>query len=224
MPYRISPEQDGVWNLRATVTREPVVLNNYKRFIPSFLIPGEFNSQFVAVGIKVTGSGENWRFGGFLSQEFNFSTSGYREEDKAFFRTEDLMINNVTLLKLPVATDKPYRLRFFPPTWFRDLTLEIWEYTGTVVIDNGGSSPGLTQLIERLENTVINGFSSNKLDLGEIAANNVEERLIILTQLQQIDAGIYTLAEGLSNLLPPQQAQELKQTAQNRLDLDLGFL
>ena len=139
MTFQITPEAAGAWQLRSTVSPQPIQLPNHKRYIPSFLINGEFNSQFVAVGIKVTASGQNWRFGGFLAQEFGFSSTGYQEAEKAFFRTEDLMINNVTIIKLPVATNKPYRLRFFPPTWFRDLRLQIWEYQGIVadsLVDN----------------------------------------------------------------------------------------
>lgn len=85
MTYQIMPEEKDAWVQRSSVTKQPVQLANYKRYIPSFLINGEFNSQYIAVGIKVTPSGENWRFGGFLAQEFGFSASGYREADRAFF-------------------------------------------------------------------------------------------------------------------------------------------
>ena len=100
-----------------------------KQYLPSFLINAEFNSPYVAVGIKVTAAGENWRFGGHLAQEFSFPGSGYRNSGKAFFRTEELIINNVSIIEIPVITGSPYKLRFFPPTWFRDLQLEIWEYS-----------------------------------------------------------------------------------------------
>ena len=172
MAYQITPEVEGAWVKRASVTKQPVKLPNYKRYIPSFLIPGEFNSQFVAVGIKVTASGQNWRFGGFLAQEFTFSSTGYQKTDRAFFCSEDLLINNVTVLKLPVATDKPYRLRYFPPTWFFDLTLEIWEYTGTVVDGNGGTSPDTRQQLEDIKNLVSVGFTllNNRLDREDVPA------------------------------------------------------
>ena len=172
MTYRITPFVDGAWIKRAAITKQPVELPNYKRYIPSFLIPGEFNVEFVAVGIKVTAGGKNWRFGGFLAQEFNFSSTGYSKADRAFFRTEDLLINNVTVLKLPVATDKPYRLRYFPPTWFLDLTLEIWEYTGTVVDGGSGTSPDIANKLEEIKNIVSVGFTllNNRLDREDVPA------------------------------------------------------
>jgi len=172
MTYQITPEVEGAWLLRSTVSPEPVQLANYKRYIPSFLINPEFNSQYIAVGIKVTASGKNWRFGGFLAQEFSFPSAGYQEADKAFFRTEDLLINNITIIRLPVVTNEPYKLRFFPPTWFRDLTLQIWEYQGAVTDNNGGSGVDYSQQIEAIKNLVSVGFIdlNNRLDREDVPA------------------------------------------------------
>ena len=126
----ILPEEDGVWALRYSGSFSPVTLDNYKRYIPSFLIPGEFTSDYVAVGIEVTASGENWRFGGHIAQQFNFPSSGFKHPGKAFYHTEDLMINDVTIINIPIVSGEPYRLRYFPPAWFKDLRFTIWEYTG----------------------------------------------------------------------------------------------
>ena len=52
----------------------------------------------------------------------------------------------------------------------------------------------------------------------------VEERLKILTQLNQIDAGIYTVIEGLSEIVSPETGSQLLETTERRLNLDLGFL
>lgn len=49
-------------------------------------------------------------------------------------------------------------------------------------------------------------------------------RLKILAQLNQLDAGIYTLAEGLADLLPGDRGSEIRQQTQNRLDLNSEFL
>ena len=46
----------------------------------------------------------------------------------------------------------------------------------------------------------------------------------LFTQINQIDAGIYTLADGIADLLPGDKGSEIRQQTQNRLDLDLGFL
>lgn len=46
----------------------------------------------------------------------------------------------------------------------------------------------------------------------------------LLEQINQLDAGIYTLAEGLADLLPPERGQQIRQNTQTRLNLDMGFL
>lgn len=124
------PEEDGVWTLRYQGSFTPTTLDNGKQYIPSFLINGTFTSEFVAVGIEVTASGENWRFGGHIAQQFNFPASGFRNSGKAFYRTEDLIINDITIVNIPLVSGTPYSLRYFPPTWFRDLRFTIWEYKG----------------------------------------------------------------------------------------------
>lgn len=193
MTYQISPEAEGAWLLRSTVSPEPVELPNSKRYIPSFLINGSFNSQYVAVGIKVSASGKNWRFGGFLAQEFGFESNGYQEADRAFFRTEDLMINNVTVIRLPIVTNKPYKLRFFPPTWFGDLTLQIWEYQGAVVDDCDGNGIDYSQQLEEIKDLVSVGFIdlNNRLDREDVPAKltDISIRLERIEQALSLSPG-----------------------------------
>lgn len=172
MTAQITPEKQGVWVLRDTVTPELVTLDNNKQYIPSFLINAEFNSPYVAVGIKVSSSGENWRFGGHLAQEFSFPGSGYRNSGKAFFTTEELIINNVSIIEIPVITGQPYKLRFFPPTWFRDLRLEIWEYSSETAQDS---------LTESLE--ILALLAKVLLELGLVQDGSLTTLLSILISL-----------------------------------------
>ena len=191
MTYRITPETEGAWRLRSTVTKQPVQLPNYKRYIPSFLIEGTFQSQFVAVGIRVTASGENWRFGGFLAQEFNFDSSGYKETNRAFFCTKELLINNVTVLGLPVITDRPYKLRYFPPTWFYDLTLQIWEYTGVVTGGSGEPSPDISAELQEIKGLVNLGFNNlnDRLDREDLPNKLVNISLRLARIEQKLNDG-----------------------------------
>ena len=172
MAAQITPSKQGVWVLRDIVTPAAIILNNGKQYIPSFLINAEFNSPYVAVGIKVTAAGENWRFGGHLAQEFSFPGSGYRNSGKAFFRTEELIINNVSIIEIPVITGQPYKLRFFPPTWFRDLRLEIWEYSAEAAKDSITESLEILALLAKI-----------LLDLGIVQDGSLATLLSILISL-----------------------------------------
>ena len=46
----------------------------------------------------------------------------------------------------------------------------------------------------------------------------------LLEQINQIDAGIYTLAEGLADLLPGDRGEQIRRNTRTRLNLDMGFL
>lgn len=129
---RITPEASGVWRLRATI-REKAVSKDNRFFIPSFDTGKIYNSEYIAVGIQVKNSRENWRFGGYLSQEYKFKSTGYKNSGKAFFRSQDLLINEVSIIKLPLLVDGNYRLRFFPATYFTEVRLQIWEYEGVQI-------------------------------------------------------------------------------------------
>lgn len=129
MTTQITPEANGVWRLRATMFKKAVFKDN-RFFIPSFDTGKTYNSEYIAVGIQVKNSRDNWRFGGYLSQEYKFKSSGYKNSGKAFFRSQDLLINEVSIIKLPLIVDGNYRLRFFPATYFNEVKLQIWEYQG----------------------------------------------------------------------------------------------
>lgn len=133
MNQRITPEESGVWRLRATINKKAETSKDDRFFIPSFDTGKTYSSQYIAVGVQVNGSKDNWRHGGYLSQEFKFPSVGYSNGKKAFNKLPDLLINEVSILTLPLLSEKEYKLQYFPPTYFTDLRLQIWEYTGTTV-------------------------------------------------------------------------------------------
>lgn len=133
MNQRITPEESGVWRLRATINKKAETSKDNRFFIPSFDTGKTYSSQYIAVGVQVNGSKDNWRHGGYLSQEFKFPSVGYSNGKKAFNKLPDLLINEVSILTLPLLSEKEYKLQYFSPTYFTDVRLQIWEYTGTTV-------------------------------------------------------------------------------------------
>lgn len=117
--------------MRTTIVKKARLANNNQSFIESFDTGKIYQSEFIAVGIQVSNARETWRYGGYLSQEFKFVTGGgYANTNKAFNRTQDLLINDVSIINLPNITQSEYRLRFFPPVYFTEVRLQIWEYIG----------------------------------------------------------------------------------------------
>lgn len=186
MTFKFMPEQDGVWALRSTTQKYAERPAGIRTYIPPFLIEGKFNSKLIAVGVKVPSAKENWRFGGFIAQDFDFVGTGYTTENKGFFRTEELIVNEITFLRLPVVTTNPYKLRFFPPTWFLTVEIQIWEYTGTVVEDNNNSNydtrlDAIEQLVnsrfDELNTRLDNADIPTKLSDISLRLERIEQRM-----------------------------------------------
>ncbi len=171
---QITPESKDAWRLRTTITKSAQRGKSGKVYIKPFDLKKEFSSEFLAVGITVNNSKDNWRNGGYLSQEFKFSASGYAANNKAFNRTQDLLINNVSIITLPLLSPNPYRLWFFAPTYFSQLRLQVWEYQGVTT------------------NTLI-------ADLGAFLAHTPAELLINLPEIHhKLDQIIFSQQSGIS--------------------------
>ena len=130
MGIQITPEKSGMWQLRATILKTATTSPDNRLFIPPFDTGKTYSSQFIAAGINVKDSRDNWRNGGYLAQEFTFPSYGYRHNRKAFYHSEELLINDVSILNFPPLSNGSYRLRYFAPTYFPDVKLQIWEYIG----------------------------------------------------------------------------------------------
>lgn len=125
------PDYGGNWRSKAFVYRTAKTTNG-KTFIKPVDLYKTFKSEFIAVGISVSNSRENWRNGGYLAQEIRFVTgTNYANNNKAFYRLPDLLINDVTIIRVGKLAET-YRLRYFPPNYFTDVSLKVWEYVGTV--------------------------------------------------------------------------------------------
>lgn len=189
MTTQITPEVRGVWRLRSTISKKAKVGANGKLYIASFDTGKTYTNEHIAVGIQVTNARETWQYGGYLSQEFEFKTeSGYRNKNKAFNRTKDLLINDVSIINLPLLRDGNYRLRFFLATYFQDIKLQIWEYTGKTT----------NKLINDLSDFLANSPADALINLPE-----VNQKLDKLLNLQQsaIAVDLITIEAKLDALL-----------------------
>lgn len=186
---QITPERSGIWRLRSTISKTATRSKDNKLFIAPFDTGKTYSSEFIAVGVIVKSSRDNWRSGGYLSQEFKFTTgSGYATSNRAFYQTSDLLVNNVQILQLPLLSEDSYKLRYFPPTYFADVRLQIWEYQGietNTLIEDLGSF-----LAETPPNQLVN-------------LNAIEQKLdrVLAGQQRSVEADFTALEQKLDLLL-----------------------
>ena len=229
------------WQVVADVTRKAVRVGEKSYIpIPAFDLGLSLNTDYVAV-VATTGSGKpTWQFAGDINQVYNFAPGGTDSiTGKIQPVCTKLFLNKLTLVETNRVSTDAFDLRYQPPYWFRDCTIRVYKYIGDKInfvedtlfeIGNAlGTNPntqGTTLNIQfDLIKVLINSkFEQLRQENEEFQLANIQDRLEILDQIDRVDGGIYTLAEGLADLLPGDRGAEIRQATQNRLNLDLGFL
>lgn len=183
MAVRFNPEDISSWQFRLSISKVAESTNVCSRtFIKPFKLNSLFNSQVVAVGVLVDNAKKHWQDGGEIAQDSSFlnSDSRYFDTGISFYSVKKLLINRVTIIELPLATDA-YSLVYFPNPYFQSLTLEVWEYTGDVV----------DAVKDTVENTLEQQLTNLEQRLTEIE-NNV---------LEPVNASLVNTETGLDDIL-----------------------
>jgi hypothetical protein len=229
------------WEVAADQTRyaQEIITDKYAP-IPAFKLGLSLESDYIAAIVTTSFSKPTWQFAGDITQVYSFSPgSGNALLNDIHPVRQRLLLNRLTLIETNRVSIDRFDLEFKPPYWFRDCAIRVYRYVGEAtnfvedtLFDIGealGIAPSSNEglILPQLE--VIEELISDKfLELNnsrdaEIQLDDQRE-VEIQRQLNEIDAGIYTLAEGLSDLLTEQEGSNLRTTTQQRLNLDLGFL
>lgn len=190
----------------------PTGLFNYHHFTDLTL-----RSDALQIEITTSVASVEYKFGGELFQLWEFNNSTYQ------IAYRKLWMNNKNIVAIePVGNS---RLLYHPPTYLYNWTIDVkarrYEASSNnAEIDFGEVLNRLDSLQQQfvLELEIIN---TNAVDAFN---SSTQQRLDLLQQINQMDAGVYTLAEGIADLLPGDRGQEIRQNTQKRLNLDLGFL
>ncbi len=152
MTIQITPELASVWRLKTTIAKTAKPSSNSNQLlIEPFEINQQFSSQYLAVGIIVKAAKDSWQFGGRIAQDFKFPNYGvgYFQKGKAFNFSQELLINRVTFVQFPPITSARYKIHYFPPKYFAEVKVQIWEYQGETLDES------LEKLVNTLETSTI---------------------------------------------------------------------
>lgn len=238
---RIDFDRSEEWELVANEVRTANFIGeNSHEPIPAFNLGLSLYTDYVAVIATTTSGKPTWQFAGDINQVYNFPKG---TPDNILGQIQPararLFINKMQLIDTGRVSLDNFDLRYQPPYWFKDCAIRVYKYVGEVknfvedTLFQIGNALGVSSTAPT--GTIIEGLLALKLDLeaqfgllgerldqdNEVAEDEYTE---ILRQLNQIDAGIYTLTEAVAELLPPQRGEQYKQITQQRLQLDLGFL
>ncbi len=229
------------WRIVADASRTATIINeNSHTPIPPIDLGVSLFSDYIAV-VATTGSGKpSWQFAGDIRQVYNFVPGGNSPVTSVLQSLPTrLFINKLQIVETNrISTDR-FRLRYTPPFWFKDVAIRVYEYTGDTLnfvedalfgIGNVlGIDPNQPSGLIEAQLTVIEELITDKFrELSERETSQIQlddfRETQLNTRISQTDAGLYTLAEGLAALLPPDQGQALRQVIGSRLQIDLGFL
>lgn len=212
------------------------------RYVPigSFDLGVELKTDYIAVVAGTTQGKTNWFFAGDITQVYNFAPGGTNPVLGTIKPTRTrLAINRLQLVETNRVSTDNFRLQYTPPYWFRDCTIRVYQYTGEKLnfvehslfqignalgVDENREGGRIIEGLLALKLELENGFTELEEQLGgnEVATEELQRELVV--EVEQLKAGVFTLSEGLADLLPGDRGEQLRQQTQNRLDLDLGFL
>ncbi|MEM9507541.1 MAG: hypothetical protein AAGA16_07600 [Cyanobacteria bacterium P01_E01_bin.35] len=229
------------WQTIVNTSRTAQIVNeNSHTPIPAFDLGVTLNDEYIAVVAGTTQGKPTWRWAGDISQVYDFAPGGSNPIlGNIQPERSTLWINTLLAVETTRISTDSFRLRYAPPAWFKDCTIKVYKYTGDKLnfVEDSLFSIGNALGVDpnNPEGLVALGLAAIRDDIDQ-SFQELRERLDndesieeaefddIQTQLNQIDAGIFTLAEGISRLLPPGQGEDITRTTQSRLNLDLGFL
>lgn len=121
--------------------------------IPKLAVPILLDKRVVAIRIDSVSAKPTWRFAGDLYQEIRIGILVGGQPDAIATRRR-AWLNQFCLFVLPLWAST-YQLSYQPPKWFRDVTLNVWQFTGDFTddspTDNSAIASQLTQIEQKLD-------------------------------------------------------------------------
>ncbi|WP_319422747.1 hypothetical protein [Pleurocapsa sp. FMAR1] len=229
------------WQVVANINRTATIVNenSHTPILPIDLGVSLF-SDYIAVIAGTTRGKPSWQFAGDIRQVYNFAPGGNNPVTGVLQSLPTrLFINRLQIVETNRISPDRFRLRYTPPFWFKDCSVRVYEYTGDTLnfvkdalfsIGNAlGVDPNQPSGLIEAQLTIIEELITDKFaelqtrESSQVQLDDFRESQLS-TRISQTNAGVYTLAEGLAAILPPEQGEALRRAVSNRLQLDLGFL
>jgi hypothetical protein len=99
--------------------------------IPKIVIPTQLESPILAVYISCNPNKPTWKFAGWLSQSVFTGLTIGGVTDAENVQRRKIWLNKITLVRLEKLANS-YSIDFEVPKWFESVSIQVWEYTGTV--------------------------------------------------------------------------------------------
>lgn len=93
------------------------------------------DSELLAVYCSTESGGDNWRFGGYMSIGFSTGLTVGGLPDAESSQARRLQLNSLKLYQVQKYAAE-YSIRFSVPYWMPDISIQVWQYTGSIIYPN----------------------------------------------------------------------------------------
>lgn len=119
-----------LWN--TTVNSVSAPGGKYYYPIPDIEVPLLLTRRVLAVYADSETARPTWRSAGFLNQKVRTGLIVGGQTDAVFNGSQRVWLKNITVLIIPTVKRQPeYSITFAIHPWHEDISLQLWEYTGT---------------------------------------------------------------------------------------------
>ena len=132
----ISLNNPNDWVLRTDLTKFAQVFTNEKGkqsyiSIKPFNLGIGIRAKFLAIAVTSINSKPTWKFGGEIAQLFPFpKNTDVFPVGQMIGDIYPLKISKVSFFSLSRVAPVDYELFYYPPSWFKDVQIKVWQYTG----------------------------------------------------------------------------------------------
>lgn len=249
---RIQFDQSSDWQQVIAQSKSATILGE-NSYIPigSFDLGVALSESFVAIVVQAINAKPTWIYAGEVRQSWEFPAGN--SIGSLYGRVQStpthLRLNKVQYIKLSKNTPNACRLRYTPPTWFKELIIVGWKYVGAVenftrdTLFDLGNKIGIGTINEpdSLSNLLIAQETllqtiQDRLDDIETNLNNqgpinftVSDQITALDQnvsqnVSQINQDIQALSQNLSSVLSGESSPDILQANVNQTIIEEEFL
>lgn len=128
----IIPDSSSDWVEIVNISKEDLITGDNSHVpIDPFACGILTSSEFYAVIVNTVAGKSSWVWAGSLSRLFPFQqNTDTTPIGKAIYGNHQLSINKAQLLQFDRLSPISFDFYYFPPKWFKDVRIRVWEFVG----------------------------------------------------------------------------------------------
>ncbi|MBW4667197.1 MAG: hypothetical protein KME60_07080 [Cyanomargarita calcarea GSE-NOS-MK-12-04C] len=120
----------SLWQVHWQGNFQVAVYGNRYVALPPVTIPVEFDQPLIAISTSSFNALPRWSTAGWISQKI-YTGLSVDETSDATLINQRVLLNRLSLFEFALNLASSYSITYYFPQWIFDLSIAIWQYTGT---------------------------------------------------------------------------------------------